>query len=71
MGNFLIVLQLVSSILLIIVILMQQKGSGLSGMFGGSNDIYRTKRGAEKFLFRSTIVLATIFLGAGVLALVF
>ena len=70
MENFLIILQLVSAVLLIAVILMQQKGSGLSGMFGGSNDIYSTKRGTEKFLFRSTIALAVIFLGAGIAALV-
>ncbi|MEA2088993.1 MAG: preprotein translocase subunit SecG [Patescibacteria group bacterium] len=70
MENFLIVLQLVSALLLIIFILMQQRGSGLSGIFGGSNDIYSAKRGAEKFLFKSTIILVVIFLGTGVIALV-
>ncbi|HKL16939.1 MAG TPA: preprotein translocase subunit SecG [Patescibacteria group bacterium] len=56
--------QIVVSILLIIGILMQSRGGGLSSMFGGGGggDAYRTKRGAEKFIFRATIVLAVLFL---------
>lgn len=50
-------------ILLIITILLQQKGSGLGSAFGGGNDIYATKRGAEKFIFYSSIVLSVLFLG--------
>ena len=51
------------AILLIITILLQQKGTGLSSAFGGSDgNIYRTKRGLEKGLFISTIVLAVLFL---------
>jgi preprotein translocase subunit SecG len=54
------------SILLIAVILLQQKGEGLSSAFGGSGGFYRTKRGFEKTLFISTIVLATLFVGIGI-----
>lgn len=71
MNQFLIVVQIVSAALLIVVILMQQRGSGLSGLFGGSGDIYRSKRGIEKVLLNATIVLAVLFLGSGVLALGF
>ena len=56
------VLQIVVSILLIISILLQNRGAGLGASFGGGGEIYRTKRGAEKFLFRSTIVLIVIFM---------
>ena len=63
--------QLVLSILLIIVILLQQKGSGLSGVFGGSSNIYSTKRGVDKFLFYGTIVLSIIFFGISLLRLFF
>jgi preprotein translocase subunit SecG len=56
------VLQIVVSILLIISILLQNRGAGLGASFGGGGEIYRTKRGAEKFLFRSTIVLIAIFM---------
>ncbi|OGF51492.1 preprotein translocase subunit SecG [Candidatus Giovannonibacteria bacterium RIFCSPHIGHO2_01_FULL_43_100] len=48
--------------LLVIAILFQQKGSGLSSAFGGEGNIYTTKRGLEKILFRITIVLGILFL---------
>lgn len=54
---------LVVSILLIISILLQNRGAGLGGIFGGEGNIYRTKRGAEKVIFIATIVLAIIFFG--------
>ncbi|MBT6691579.1 preprotein translocase subunit SecG [Candidatus Parcubacteria bacterium] len=62
MKNILYIAQIVISILLIIVILMQQKGSGLGSAFGGDSAVYRTKRGAEKFIFRITILLSVLFL---------
>lgn len=50
--------------LLTAVILLQSKGTGLGGVFGGGEgNIYRTKRGAEKVLFIGTIVLAVLFFG--------
>jgi preprotein translocase subunit SecG len=55
------ILQLVLSILLIIVILLQQKGSGLSGLLGGSSNVYSTKRGVDKILHFSTIIIAFLF----------
>lgn len=56
-----IVMILVSSVL-ILVILMQTKGSSFSGAFGGdSGSIYRTRRGVEKTLFQFTIGLAIVF----------
>ena len=56
------IIQIATAIGLIIVILLQNKGTGLGGAFGGSNNVYLTKRGLEKKLFIATIVLATIFL---------
>ena len=54
------------AVLLVAVILLQQKGEGLSATFGGGGGgVYRTKRGLEKILFISTIVLAALFLLAG------
>lgn len=55
------ILQIIVSVLLITSILMQNRGSGLGGVFGGSGDVYRTKRGAEKLFFRATIILIIIF----------
>ena len=54
---------IVVSILLILSILLQNRGAGLGGIFGGEGNIYRTKRGAEKVIFIATIVLAVIFFG--------
>jgi preprotein translocase subunit SecG len=62
--------QLVVSVLLIISILMQSRGAGLSGVFGGSNAVFRTKRGIEKTLFTVTIVLAAAFFGLALALLV-
>ncbi len=62
MKNILYTVQIVISILLIVTILLQQKGSSLGMAFGGDSSVYRTKRGAEKFIFRLTIILAFLFL---------
>ncbi len=55
------IVQIIIAILLMVSILLQNRESGLSGVFGGGGSVYRTKRGAEKFLFTATIVLAIIF----------
>jgi protein translocase SecG subunit len=54
------------SALLIIAILFQQRGGGLSSTFGGGMMEYSTKRGAEKVIFYATIVLAVLFLGISI-----
>ena len=54
--------QIILGILLVIVIINQQKGSGIGGSFGGDMGFYRTKRGAEKLLFYITIGLALLFI---------
>ncbi|MFA5644092.1 MAG: preprotein translocase subunit SecG [Patescibacteria group bacterium] len=55
------IIQIVISILLIVVILLQNRGSALGGVFGGSNTVFLTKRGIEKKLFIFTIILAILF----------
>jgi len=57
--------QIVIAILLIITILLQNRGSGLGAAFGGEGNIYMAKRGAEKFIFWASIVLSVAFLGLG------
>ena len=54
-------LQIILALTLTAVILLQAKGTGLAGVFGGSGNIYRTKRGAEKTLFIFTIINAGLF----------
>lgn len=50
-----------SSILMILAILLQQRGASLGAGFGSSGELYTTRRGLDKNLFEVTIVLAVIF----------
>lgn len=62
--------QIIISVLIIIAVLLQQRGSGLSAVFGGGGTIYRTKRGLEKGLFFLTVILVILFVGIGIVNLV-
>ena len=53
--------QLLVSIALIAAILLQARGTGLSGAFGGDSAVYRSRRGVEKRLWQFTIVLLAMF----------
>ena len=57
------IVMIVISVVLILVVLLQTKGSSFSGAFGGdSGSIYRTRRGVEKTLFQLTIGVAAVFI---------
>lgn len=58
--------QIIVSVLLVAAILLQRQGTGLSGVFGGEGNAYRTKRGFEKMLFIGTIILAVLFVALGI-----
>ena len=62
--------QTVVAVLLIISILLQQRGSGLSGSFGGESNTYATRRGAEKGIFVATIILVILFIGISIARLI-
>ncbi|MDB5189198.1 MAG: preprotein translocase subunit SecG, preprotein translocase subunit SecG [Parcubacteria group bacterium] len=57
------------SLLLILGIVLQQRGANLGGAFGGDNfaSTFYKRRGAEKFLFNATIVVAILFVVAAIL----
>ena len=59
--SFIKVLQFIIAISLILAVLLQNKGTGLGSAFGGSSNIYMTKRGLDKVLFTITIILACLF----------
>lgn len=71
-ANILPYAQVTLSVLLIIVILLQQTGAGLGGAFGGEgvSSGFHTRRGAEKILFRATIFIAIAFTITAFLALI-
>lgn len=62
--------QVIVSILLIVVVLLQNRGTGLGSAFGGSGGVYLTKRGLEKKLFIATIVIAVIFFSLSLIGII-
>ncbi len=58
------VIMIGSSALMILSILLQQRGASLGAGFGGSGELYTTRRGIDKNLFDATIVLAVLFVGS-------
>ena len=70
--NIIEIIQAIIALVLIGAILLQERSSGLSGAFGGSNDVfYRQRRGFEKLLFNLTVVLLTSFIVLSILNFVF
>ena len=62
MISYLRIVQIIVAVCLIAAILLQVKGQGLGGIFGGGDSgIYKTRRGAERTLFNLTIVLVVLF----------
>jgi protein translocase SecG subunit len=62
-ANLLPYIQIILSIILVVTILLQQTDSNAGGSFGGgeSGSLYHTRRGFEKFLFTTTIVIGVLF----------
>ena len=62
MGDVVNILSIVLSVLLVTAIMLQVKGTG-AGFFGSAYATFRTRRGFERLLFRTTILLSFIFIG--------
>jgi preprotein translocase subunit SecG len=58
---FLAIGQIIVSVALIAAILLQARGTGLSGTFGGDSAVYRSRRGVERRLWQFTIILLILF----------
>ena len=67
MSSAINIVQIITAVLLIVFVLLQQRGSGLGGAFGGGGEVYQTKRGVEKGLFVATIVVGILFVISGFL----
>ncbi len=61
MSPYLNIVQIIVSIALIAIILLQGKKGGLGGLVGGDSGVYRTRRGIEKTLHNLTIILTVTF----------
>lgn len=69
MQTYLSIAQILLSVSIVLVILLQVRGGGLGGIFGQADTVYRTKRGVEKTLFQLTIVLVALFIIVALVAL--
>lgn len=70
MNSYLPVLQIIVSVLLIIFILLQQRGTALGSAFGQEEGFYGTRRGIQEKIFQATIILGVIFVILALLTLI-
>ena len=69
MAKIINIAEIVIAALLIVSILLQNRGAGLSGTFGGGFGGYYTRRGFEKFLVTFSVILSVLFLGLAIASL--
>lgn len=70
MKTILSIAQIIISALLIICILLQQRGTALGGAFGGSGGFYSTRRGIQKKIFWASVVLGALFIISALLNII-
>ena len=61
LGSVLQTSTLISAVLTVLLVLLQQRGASLGAGFGASGELYTTRRGLDKSLFTATIVFTLIF----------
>ena len=69
MKTALNVIQIIISVALVTAIMFQVRGGGLGGIFGQSDSVFRTKRGIEKYLFITTIILIVVFVALSIVSM--
>ena len=60
-ADILQIITVSSAVLMIVAVLLQQRGASLGAGFGGSSELYTTRRGFDKNLFDATIFFAVVF----------
>ncbi len=60
LQKILLIGQIIIAVALVVTIILQQKGSGVGGVFGGGSEVYRSRRGVEKIMHYATIVCAVL-----------
>lgn len=69
--DVIVIFQIIVSVILIVLILLQRGGGGVDDLFGGGGGgAYKTLRGADKTIFRLTIVFGALFIALGALNLI-
>lgn len=69
--NIIIIAQSIISLLIVILIVLQERGTALGSAFGGSGEVYSTRRGFQKNLLWATVVLTAAFIVLAVLNLAY
>ena len=67
MENVLNLIQILISVSLVLVILLQVREMG-TGLFGSATAAYRVRRGLERTLFQITIILVVLFISVSILS---
>jgi protein translocase SecG subunit len=69
LSDILLIIQVFALTMSVILILMQNRGAGLSSTFGGGSGVYLTRRGIEKSVVTFTVVSIIVFIIARIVAL--
>lgn len=64
LNSILQIVMIASALLMMVAILLQQRGASLGAGFGGSSELYTTRRGFDKNLFDVTVIFAVLFVGS-------
>jgi len=64
------IITIISGSLMVLMILLQSRGATLGAGFGSSGELYTSRRGTDKSLFETTIIMAVIFIGSIIALLV-
>ncbi|MBW4062165.1 preprotein translocase subunit SecG [Candidatus Saccharibacteria bacterium] len=70
MRNLFNIITVISAVLMVLSILIQNRGQSLGVSFGGDSSYYRSKRGAEAIIFNATIIFAVVFVLSCVLSVI-
>ncbi len=70
MQQYLLIVQIIVSILIIVFIALQQRGAALGSAFGDTGGSYTTKRGMQKKIFWGTIIFGALFIILALLNLI-
>ncbi len=70
MKDIILIFQIIVAITLIILVLLQSKGGGLGSTFGTSSQVYRSKRGVEKFIVYLTVIVISLFFVVSILQVI-
>ncbi len=71
MNIYLFYGQIIISIILIVLIAVQQRGAALGSAFGGGGEFYSSRRGIQRKLHYATIAASVLFIACGIASLMF